>query len=175
MSSCRNLFRFCNTTFTCQAEGAHDEHYEAGVSEKKYRYVMRWKNDKKTIMEVEAGVCNGLPNQLHDICVVGDSWHVAHIVDMTHESRTPKVYNKRNFDQHLDKEYIYVGRPSMWGNPFIIGMDGTREDVIQKYKNYLFTSKLHEHLEELRGKNLVCWCAPEACHADVLLELANKE
>lgn len=66
---------------------------------------------------------------------------------------------------------VYVGRPTKWGNPFVIGKDGTREEVVAKYRKHT-VPKLGD-LSELRGKNLVCWCAPLACHADVLLELAN--
>ncbi len=69
---------------------------------------------------------------------------------------------------------VYVGRPSKWGNPFVIGRDGTRAEVIEKYRHWLLGQpSLLTALGELRGKDLACWCAPLACHADVLLELAN--
>ena len=69
---------------------------------------------------------------------------------------------------------VYVGRPSKWGNPFVIGKDGTREQVIQKYRQWLLGQPdLLAALPELKGKTLACWCAPCACHADVLAELAN--
>ena len=85
----------------------------------------------------------------------------------------PKVLNKR-VDQ-IPPDAIYVGRPSKWGNPFKIGRDGTREEVVAMYRKYLMKAdeEVKAHLEELRGKDLVCWCAPLPCHADVLLELAN--
>lgn len=70
---------------------------------------------------------------------------------------------------------VYIGRPSIWGNPFIIGKDGTREEVIEKYRNWILNNEyLMSRLHELKGKTLGCWCAPKACHGDVLLELANK-
>lgn len=70
---------------------------------------------------------------------------------------------------------VYVGRPTKWGNPFVIGPDGTREEVIQKYREWL-KARMVEGLDpsELRGKDLVCWCAPLPCHADILLEVANR-
>ncbi len=69
---------------------------------------------------------------------------------------------------------VYVGRPTKWGNPFIIGKDGTRDEVIAKYRKWLESSPiLMASLPELRGKVLACWCAPLACHADVLVELSN--
>lgn len=70
---------------------------------------------------------------------------------------------------------IYIGRPSKWGNPFTIGQDGTREEVIQKYIDWLENQPdLLNDIDELRGKTLGCWCSPNACHGDVLAELANR-
>lgn len=78
---------------------------------------------------------------------------------------------------------VYVGRPSKWGNPFSHLLNSnanyrtaSREDSIDAYREWIVTqSGLMASLHELRGRNLVCWCAPKACHANVLLELANKE
>lgn len=69
---------------------------------------------------------------------------------------------------------VYIGRPSKWGNCFEIGKDGTRIEVIKKYKEWLLNNKeLMVQLPELKGKILGCWCAPNCCHGDVLAELAN--
>jgi hypothetical protein len=69
---------------------------------------------------------------------------------------------------------VYVGRPSKWGNPFAIGKDGSREDVVRKYEDWIVTQPhLMRALPELCGKVLACWCAPHACHGDVLARLAN--
>ena len=69
---------------------------------------------------------------------------------------------------------VYIGRPTKWGNPFKIGSDGTRNEVIGKYAAWLTQQpELLAALPELRGKTLGCWCAPEACHGDVLAALAN--
>lgn len=85
-----------------------------------------------------------------------------------------KVLNKKRSGVPVGA--IYIGRPSKWGNPFVIGKDGTRDEVIAKYRTYLLRdAQLMAALPELRGKDLVCWCAPCACHGDVLLELANRE
>jgi hypothetical protein len=70
---------------------------------------------------------------------------------------------------------IYIGRPSLWGNPFIIGQDGNRQEVIEKYKLWLpaqphIISRIHE----LRGKILGCWCYPLPCHGHILATLANS-
>ena len=68
---------------------------------------------------------------------------------------------------------VYIGRGSKWGNPFVIGRDGTREEVIQRYEHWLATvTGLMKQLPELHGKTLGCWCAPKPCHGDVLARLA---
>lgn len=85
----------------------------------------------------------------------------------------PTVLNKRL--SGMPDGAVYIGRPSKWGNPFVIGRDGSREEVVQRYRDYILSSpSLLSALPELRGRNLVCWCAPCACHGDVLLELAHR-
>lgn len=70
-----------------------------------------------------------------------------------------------------DKYDVYIGRgrcpktglKSKWGNPYEIGKDGTRKEVIQKYRNYVLRNKyLLSHLDELKDKVLGCYCAPKA-------------
>jgi len=69
---------------------------------------------------------------------------------------------------------VYIGRPSKWGNPFVIGKNGDRDTVIAKYRKYILSQpSLMAALPELKGKVLGCWCHPKACHGDVLAELAN--
>ena len=86
----------------------------------------------------------------------------------------PNVYNKRHT---YPADAVYVGRPSDWGNPFRAGRDGTREEVIAKFESYALAmlKRKPDWLDPLRGKDLVCWCFPKPCHADVLLRLANAE
>jgi hypothetical protein len=70
---------------------------------------------------------------------------------------------------------VYVGRPSRFGNPFVLGRHGDRAAVVARFEAWLLANPdlLAAARTELRGKDLVCWCAPEACHADVLLRIAN--
>lgn len=84
---------------------------------------------------------------------------------------------------------VYISRPSpgisrrvpesdgKWGNPFVVGKDGTREEVIAKHRAWLLSLENKELLSqvrtELKGKVLGCWCAPLPCHGDTLAELAN--
>jgi hypothetical protein len=87
-----------------------------------------------------------------------------------------KVLNAKRVGKHSTETRVYVGRPSKWGNPFVIGRDGTRDEVIAKYRAWIVDQPaLLAALHELRGKDLVCWCAPERCHADVLLKLAARD
>ena len=90
----------------------------------------------------------------------------------------PRVYNKNTiFPGENENELVFVGRPTKWGNPFMIGKDGTREQVIKRYRQVLERSPdvQAEVRAELKGKDLLCFCFPLACHADVLLEFANRE
>lgn len=88
----------------------------------------------------------------------------------------PRVFNKL---RPHPPTAVYVGRPSPFGNPFIIGRDGSREQVIDKYERWIFQiqqSRLRVRMQkELRGKDLLCWCAPHECHADIILKIANAD
>jgi hypothetical protein len=86
------------------------------------------------------------------------------------------VYNKRSHNG----AGVYIGRPSALGNPFAIGRDGSREQVIEKYETWLRDQwvargaarseliRLAHQYKETGSLNLVCWCAPLPCHGDVL-------
>ncbi len=81
--------------------------------------------------------------------------------------------NTEVVNKYRDKYDVYIGRGSIWGNPFEIGKDGTREEVIQKYKDY-FYDKIEKNGDfkyqtlKLSGKRLGCFCAPKPCHGDVI-------
>lgn len=79
---------------------------------------------------------------------------------------------------HCKKEPydVYIGRPSKWGNPYVIGEFGTRAECVLEYTHYLEKNpELIASLGELRGKTLGCWCAPHPCHGEILMELANAK
>lgn len=74
-----------------------------------------------------------------------------------------------------EKYDVYIGRPSKWGNPFLIGRDGTRQQVIEKYRKYIQSNPiLMLSIKELAGKKLGCYCHPAPCHGDILAELAEQ-
>lgn len=71
---------------------------------------------------------------------------------------------------------IRVDRASIWGNPFKVGRDGSRAEVIARYEEWIRTQPaLLARLPELRGRTLACWCWPLPCHADVLARLADED
>lgn len=73
---------------------------------------------------------------------------------------------------------IKVDRSSQWGNPFPVTKEHTAADAVRDFRAYVegrLINGVGYPLDALRGKNLACWCKiGEPCHADVLLELANK-
>jgi len=88
----------------------------------------------------------------------------------TSVTRVANVDKKEKFD-------VYIGRGSDWGNPYVIGIDGNREDVIRKYqydfeRGYLKGNK--QKLLQLKGKVLGCHCKPLACHGDILADYLNS-
>jgi len=85
--------------------------------------------------------------------------------------RRTKVVNKK----HGTGFEVYIGRPSVFGNQFVIGKDGTRDEVIQKYRQLLHhklktDAKFKAQVDGLKGKTLGCFCAPAHCHGDALVE-----
>ena len=85
---------------------------------------------------------------------------------------TPRVLNMRR--DRIPAGAVRVDRRTIWGNPFVIGRDGTREGVIAEHRRWLRTQpELMARIKELAGRDLVCWCAPLPCHADTLIGIAN--
>ena len=82
-----------------------------------------------------------------------------------------------------EKFDVYIGRPSIWGNPYS-HKEGTlaefkvstRKEAIEKYRIYLLNNPdLLLKIEELRGKTLGCWCKPKSCHGDVIIEVLQSK
>ena len=109
-----------------------------------------------------------------------------------------RIQRRRTAGWRMPPNTIYVGRPTRWGNPFVVAQDHA---ALEQYGDYTanvdlwggwpvrdtqtavraFEEMKATHLplaalRELRGKNLACWCPlDQPCHADVLLRLANEE
>jgi hypothetical protein len=103
-----------------------------------------------------------------------------------------RVQLSRTKGWRMPPNTIKVDRSTAWGNPFVIGKDGDREACVVRYRELLrgrvagapdaiATLQARReytiaHIDELRGKNLACWCRTgQPCHADVLLEMANRD
>ncbi|MGF1611893.1 MAG: DUF4326 domain-containing protein [Kiloniellales bacterium] len=94
------------------------------------------------------------------------------------QARPTRIQVKRSKGWRLPAHAVYVGRPSRWGNPFVVGRDGDREACKERHRAWIMAPEQAalraEARAELRGKTLACWCRPDqACHADTLLEIAN--
>lgn len=87
----------------------------------------------------------------------------------------PEILNRRDFPGRLPPNTILIDRTTIWGNPFAIGRDGDRDEVIDKYAEWVVTQPhLVRQFPALRGRNLMCWCWPRRCHGLVLRRLANE-
>lgn len=106
-----------------------------------------------------------------------------------------RIQLSRRKGWRLPENTVNVARPTMWGNPFPVDVYG-RDGAVDRFRRLLAGSMSHEEMSQsstcvdgslvtvrsrirtmlpgLRGKNLACWCGPGPCHADVLLELANR-
>ena len=85
----------------------------------------------------------------------------------------PEVRNmhKMTKAQWAEGNNIYCGRGSPWGNPFVLGEDGDRDEVCDRFEREVLP---HLDVQQLIGMNLVCYCAPLRCHCDALLEKAAR-
>jgi len=75
--------------------------------------------------------------------------------------------------------YEYIGRGSIYGNPFVIGRDGEREEVIEKHQRYFYTRIANDivflkAVLSLKGKVLGCFCKPLHCHGDTIVEYLER-
>lgn len=106
-----------------------------------------------------------------------------------------RIRRSRTKGWRMPPNTVYVGRPTLWGNPFEVGRDGDAQYCVEEYRKLLTGvpvsawPKDPERLDaavtfavtpelvrdQLRGKYLACWCPlDQPCHADVLLEIANN-
>lgn len=74
---------------------------------------------------------------------------------------------------------VYIGRPTLLGNPYTIGRDGSRDEVVEKYREY-FARMLRQPgfvdrvLRYVGDFDLACWCPPKPCHGEVILSWLNS-
>ena len=90
----------------------------------------------------------------------------------------PEIYNKRKPKTIPDGvNPIYVGRPGLFGNPYSVA-DYGHERAVALYIDWIMChpqkSIRDKAREVLKGQDLLCWCAPESCHAEILMKIANS-
>ncbi len=97
-----------------------------------------------------------------------------------------RVQLSRRKGWRMPPNTVSVARPTVYGNPYRVGRDGTAEECVAKFRADIerdiggpigmYRALMRTWLAKLRGKNLACWCKlDQPCHADALLELANCE
>lgn len=106
------------------------------------------------------------------------------------QRKRTKGYNMQEHSRAINGlDAVYVGRPSRWGNPYVVGKDGDANECVRKYAEelcpythhggnledfYVSEANLTDIEQSLKGKNLACFCAlDQPCHADLLLKWAN--
>jgi hypothetical protein len=101
---------------------------------------------------------------------------VTKIIAVWENERTVTMAETRAVNLRKEKYDVYIGRGSKWGNPFKM-LDHTQDErdrVCDEYEDYFWKSELPNHLDELQGKVLGCYCKPLRCHGDFLVQEANK-
>ena len=92
---------------------------------------------------------------------------------LTSISKVERIQRKRTKGWKMPPNTVYVGRASKWGNPYPVKVWG-REGSLNMYQGYLEETVAYDphFLDNLKGKNLACWCPlDKRCHADILIEM----
>jgi uncharacterized protein DUF4326 len=93
-----------------------------------------------------------------------------------------KIYNL-SIDKKIPADVAYVGRPTLFGNPWshkkglALHKVKTVDEAISKFEEYAKINKAigKQARRHLKGKSLSCWCVPDKCHAQILMEIANSD
>ena len=102
--------------------------------------------------------------------------HSSQLLNFNADMKPKRIQLSRKKNWRKPLGAVVVSRPSKWGNQFIVGTPGVPDAAtaviyFRRSMEYLDA----EDFAELRGKDLCCWCPLSSpCHADVLLELANR-
>ena len=81
---------------------------------------------------------------------------------------------------NTDQCDVYIGRRTIYGNPFILGKDGDRKEVLKKFKVYFYAriasdESYEREVNSLREKRLGCHCKPKSCHGDVYVNYLESK
>jgi hypothetical protein len=85
----------------------------------------------------------------------------------------PRVFNKQT--DNVPSGVVYIGRGSKWWPPGEVMKDCSKGEMVSNYRTYMLKNPalLAEAKRELKGKHVLCFCSPDFCHGDVLIELVN--
>ena len=92
------------------------------------------------------------------------------------QNKTKVIQNKTRVVHCKKESYdVLIDRRTKYGNPFILGRNGTREEVIAKHREKVLNDPVFIKIikKELTGKILGCWCKPKACHGDTYKEICD--
>ena len=81
--------------------------------------------------------------------------------------------------RHTDKCDVMIDRTGPFGNPFKIGVNGDRVQVIEKYREWFYKriltdTEFRDKIQSLKGRVLGCWCVPDLCHGMVIIEYLER-
>lgn len=82
----------------------------------------------------------------------------------------------RVVNKHTEPYTVYIGRPTIFGNPFVIGIDGDRSMVVFKYEGWVRNQpKVLDAISKLKNDDVLgCFCHPKPCHGDVIIKLYRE-
>lgn len=93
------------------------------------------------------------------------------------ENAMPRIFNQRHLP--IPPDAVRVDRGTKWGNPYVMRdhSDAERNRVCNQFESLMLKQPgfVAAVKAELRGKDLVCWCAPKRCHAETLMRIANED
>lgn len=94
---------------------------------------------------------------------------------MSQETKLVNIKLEPHWKQ--DPNFVYIGRPGPFGNPFIVGLHGDRETVINLFRQKVESDPDLKRAIKLQctGKILGCYCVPKSCHGDVIKEICNGD
>ena len=89
-----------------------------------------------------------------------------------------RIQRLRRANWTMPANCVYVGRPTIWGNPYHVGKDFTQNQAVEQFKKYAewMLSEYPHWIDDLKGKDLACWCSlNQPCHADILIEILKAK
>jgi|HubBroStandDraft_2_1064218.scaffolds.fasta_scaffold1728197_1 hypothetical protein len=97
-------------------------------------------------------------------------------MDLLPVTTVVNIRNEQTYDVYIGRVFGVLGQ-SPFNNPFLIGADGNRAEVIEKFAEYWYAPEQavlrRKAVEQLRGKILGCWCKPNLCHGDIIAGYVN--